>query len=268
MENHNVFTVVVAEDEELLLNNLVKKIHDTGLNFQVIGTAQTGEIALKLIAELSPDVVITDIKMPVMNGLQLIENMSQQFPFITTIIISGFSDFTYAKSALHFGVTDYLLKPIDSNELYETLHAISVALTTKQCSHNELYGITATVKSPVQLAKVLYEYIVKNYKEKINLNEIAADLGYNPNHLIKVFSSIYNTTPNKFIISLRIQEAKNLLVHNPELSIGQIGDYIGYPDPGYFSRIFKKQTGISPFDYREQTKLIAGNLPSIISEPD
>ncbi|MFI3214078.1 MAG: response regulator [Eubacteriales bacterium] len=252
MENANIFTIVVAEDEELLLNNLIQKIENTKLNFKIIGKAQTGKTALKLVEELSPDILITDIKMPVMTGLELIEQVYQQFPFIKSIIVSGFSDFSYAKTALKFGVSNYLLKPIDPDELYQTLESLSITLTSKKHSYDNFCGISASIKSPAQLAKLLYEYILENYKEKINLNLIAADLGYNSNHLTKIFSDVYNNTPNKFIISLRIQEAQNLLVHNPELSIGQIGEYIGYPDPGYFSRIFKKQTGLSPFDYREQ----------------
>ncbi len=252
METFNPFTVVVAEDEELILNNLVQKIHSTNLNFKVIGTAQTGADALALVQELSPEVLITDIRMPVMTGIQLLGHVHQQYPFVKTVIISGFSDFSYARSAIQYGVSNYLLKPIDTEELAQTLQELAVALTAKRNTSDASLDVFQAAKSPAQLAHVLYEYIVAHYKEKINLTMISNELGYNANHLTKIFHDVYHTTPNKFIISLRIQEAQHLLIHSPHLSIGQIGEHIGYPDPGYFSRIFKKQVGISPFDYREQ----------------
>ncbi len=254
MEQVNPFTVVVAEDEELILNNLVQKIEHTNLNFKVIGTAQTGVEALELVQELSPEVLITDIRMPAMTGLTLLNHVHQQYPFIKTIIISGFSDFSYARTAIQYGVHNYLLKPVDSDELFTTLQELTVALSAKRNSYDDTLDIFKTAKSPAQLAHILYEYIVAHYKEKINLTQISNTLGYNANHLTKIFHDVYHTTPNKFIISLKMQDAQYLLVNNPNVSIGQIGEYIGYPDPGYFSRIFKKQLGVSPFEYREQKK--------------
>ena len=92
------YTVIVAEDEELLLNNLVHKIEKADPDFQVIGTAQnrcTGPLAG---GTDEPDVVFTDIKMPVMDGITLLTRIRDQFPFTKFVITSGFSDFKYAKS--------------------------------------------------------------------------------------------------------------------------------------------------------------------------
>ena len=94
------YTVIVAEDEELLLNNLVHKIEKADPDFQVIGTAQTGAQALSLVEQMSPDVVFTDIKMPVMDGITLLTRIRDQFPFTKFVITSGFSDFKYAKKAI------------------------------------------------------------------------------------------------------------------------------------------------------------------------
>ena len=111
------YTVIVAEDEELLLNNLVHKIEKADPDFQVIGTAQTGAQALSLVEQMSPDVVFTDIKMPVMDGITLLTRIRDQFPFTKFVITSGFSDFEYAKKAITLKVSDYLLKPVDPDEL-------------------------------------------------------------------------------------------------------------------------------------------------------
>lgn len=109
------YSVIVAEDEELLLNNLVQKIERADSDFHVVGTAQTGVQAYALIEELNPEVLVTDIRMPVMDGIALIAKVREHFPLIKCIITSGFSDFEYARSAITLCVSDYLLKPLDSD---------------------------------------------------------------------------------------------------------------------------------------------------------
>ena len=205
------YTVIVAEDEELLLTNLVQKIQKADPDFQVAGTAQTGDQALALIEKLSPDLVVTDIRMPVMDGITLLTKVREQFPFTKFIITSGFSDFEYAKKAITLKVSDYLLKPVDSEELKEALSKI---------------------------------------KQEFNLNLIADNMNYSPSYLTKIFCQVYGCTPSKYLITLRMSHAQRLLVHEPGLSVKQIGEMCGYHDQGYFSRIFKKHTGKSPLEFR------------------
>lgn len=250
MEQTN-YTIVVAEDEELLLNNLVQKIEKTNLGFSVVGTAQTGTDAYTLVVDLSPDLLITDIKMPIMNGIELLSKVHDHYPMTKFIITSGFSDFEYAKSAIHLQVSDYLLKPIDPEELHDALNKIKSELEIQRKKYSDIFNVDMTLHSPEQIAEELKNYLIHNYNIDINLNLIATNMNYSPSYLTKIFQQAYHTTPSKYIITLRISNAKHYLTHNPELSIRQIGELVGYQDQGYFSRIFKKQTGMSPFDYRD-----------------
>ena len=109
-----------------------------------------------------------------------------------------------------------------------------------------------TRNTPEQIAKVLKEYMIHNYNVDINLNIIASNMNYSSSYLTKIFCQKYDMTPSKYITFLRITQAKQYLLHKPELSMRQIGEIVGYHDQAYFSRIFKKQTGMSPFDYREK----------------
>lgn len=244
------YTVIVAEDEELLLHSLIKKIENMDVNFEVVGTAQTGVQAYELVKQLSPDLIITDIKMPEMDGIALIQKVRDTYPMIDFIITSGFSDFEYAKSAIHLQVTEYLLKPIDPEELENALLKLKGKYEIQQSSFDDIFNTSTAHNTPAQIASLLKDYLIKYYNKDINFNLIANNMNYSPSYLSKIFYQYYDSSPSKYLISLRIQKAQHLLLHNPELSIRQIGESVGYDDQGYFSRIFKKQTGLSPLEYR------------------
>lgn len=245
------YTVIVAEDEELLLNNLVKKVSLADPDFEVVGTAQTGSQAYDLVKELSPDVLITDIRMPVMDGLALLTKVHENYPLIKLVITSGFSDFEYARKAINLKVSDYLLKPIDPEELQAVLGRIKNEFSITKNSYEELFNAGTTRMSASQIAALLRDFIVNNYAEDINLNLIANNMNYSSSYLTKIFCQSYDCTPTKYITNLRLANAQRLLLHHPELSIKQIGEMVGYHDQGYFSRIFKKQVGKSPVEYRD-----------------
>lgn len=255
-DHHMNFTVVVAEDEELLLNNLVQKIGKADSDFQVIGTAQTGDQALSLVEKLNPDLLITDIRMPVMDGIALLTRVRSQFPITKFIITSGFSDFEYAKKAINLKVSDYLLKPIDIEELRGALQKIKQEFQIAKNDYESVFNAGTAAMTPSQIASILKDFIVKNYGEDINLNLIADNMNYSSSYLTKIFCQAYDCTPTKYLTNLRISHAQKLLLHEPSLSVKQIGELCGYHDQGYFSRIFKKHTGKSPLEYRDETMLL------------
>ena len=151
------YTVVVAEDEELLLHNLVGKIEKTNLGFKVIGTAQTGQQAYEVVKELNPDLLVTDIRMPIMNGIELLEKVRNHYPLTRFIITSGFSDFEYAKSAIRLRVSEYLLKPIDPEELRAALLNIRNQFEIERSEYSSIFNAEMTRNPPEQIAEDLEE---------------------------------------------------------------------------------------------------------------
>lgn len=137
----NKYTVVVAEDEELLLNNLIKKIERTDLGFEVVASAQTGIQAYDLLKDHMPDVLITDIRMPAMDGIALLTKAREHFPLMKFIIISGFSDFEYARSAITLQVSDYLLKPVDPDELKNALQSLKNKFQAEQSAYEDIFSV-------------------------------------------------------------------------------------------------------------------------------
>lgn len=245
------YSVVVAEDEVLLQKNLIKKINQIGLDFEVVGSAQTGLQAYDLVQELQPDILITDIKMPVMDGLELIKKVRDHYPTIDCIIVSGFSSFDYAKQAIHYDVHEYLLKPVEEDDLYKSLSGLQAQYRSRDNAYDDLFSQAENNLSPSEIAQRLHTYLNDHYNEDVKMSQIADCLNYSCSYLTKVFSANYNLSPSKHLISIRMQKAQQMLKHNPELTVRQIGEVVGYPEQGYFSRIFKKQIGHSPIEYRE-----------------
>lgn len=247
---NDTYRVLVAEDEELQLNSLVKKIGGAPYGFRVVGTAQTGAAAMELVDTLRPDVVFTDIRMPVKSGLELLSHIYAAHPYTRTVIISGYSDFAYAKKAISCHVFEYLLKPVTTEDLQGVLLKLSAAIAKER--GQETGKLLAALQGSTQKQKLEYlqQYLHANFDRQIDMNRLASELGYNASYLNRIYEQEFHSTPNRYIQSLRIDKAKYLLSRHPGLSVRQVGEMVGYPDQAYFSRVFKKQTGQSPNEFK------------------
>lgn len=253
LENNSFINVVVAEDEELILNNIIKKIHMANMGFRVIGSAQHGKEALELIEKFPPDVLFTDIRMPVMDGLELIKEVSSKYPYIIKVVVSGFNDFKYAQQAMKYEVKDYLLKPLKKVELIDTLERIKIAYNARQntLKENVLKTKNNHSYSSAEIAHMVELYIKENYAQDINFDLISQNFNFNSSYLSKIFTKHIGENPSKYLMSLRINKAKSLLLKQRELSVKEIGELVGYPNQYHFSHVFKMLTGKSPANFRE-----------------
>lgn len=244
------FTAIVVEDENLIAKNIVRNIERANDHFEVISIASDGEDALQQVEEYMPNVVFTDIQMPLMSGLELAKSISEKYPFIRCVIISGHDDFAYAKDAVKSRVYDYLLKPINLDELTSTLSRIENDLLTSQM---EFTGGADSIYTPENIVQLTKEYILKNYQEQISLTSVASKFGYSLSYLTKIFIKSTGQSPIKYIRDCRINAAKQLL-RNPQIPINIVGKKVGYTDPFHFSKTFKQIVGISPTEYRTQNE--------------
>ena len=115
------YRILLADDEEEVRKAIIRKIDWESLGFLVAGDADNGEEALEKIEQLKPDVIMTDIRMPYMDGLTLAARVRQKYPSIKILIFSGYDDFEYAKEAIKLNVTEYILKPVNGQELTKIL---------------------------------------------------------------------------------------------------------------------------------------------------
>lgn len=130
--NEQPVKIIVVEDELILLNNMCRKIAAVSPDFEVVGQAFNGKEALELIRKDQPDIVFTDIRMPLMDGLELAEILYQEYPEIHIVIVSGYDDFEYARRALTYRVHDYLLKPLKNEALEKLLLSLHALVTEKR----------------------------------------------------------------------------------------------------------------------------------------
>lgn len=144
--------LILVEDEELTRAGIVNLIRNSGLGIQVVGEAEDGEKALSLIRERKPDIVLTDINMPKLNGLGLIEQVKEEQPDICFVILSGYDDFEYARKALHYGVQDYLLKPVLPEQIIDVLNK---SLERMDSRHKFLSNIEELKKQVIESLPIL-----------------------------------------------------------------------------------------------------------------
>lgn len=171
------YNVVIADDEKLILNNLAQIIDWQGLDCEIIGTAQNGQEVMEIIKNQQADLLLTDISMPEMSGIELLKTLNQIDNKPMVILISGYDDFEYAKEGIKNNVFDYILKPIDYDELEDCVKRALNKLREQKVSvyEREKYAIyelitSGKVDAQINNKQALYfSMIVKNYKEDIEL---------------------------------------------------------------------------------------------------
>lgn len=250
--NHK-FSVLVCDDEKLVAKSIVKNIEKINPAFEVVGVAHDGEQAFDLVENLLPDAVFTDIKMPVMDGLALIGLLSLHYPFIKKVIVSGYNDFEYVKNALVEHASDYLLKPINPDEMHKVLKKLQSEIVAE---HKAFLKETAH-SSPDEIVFQVRTYFIQNFSSQIDLSLVAESLGFSPSYLTKVFKEQLNITPYRYLNKLRIDVAKKLL-RNTALPIKTIAENVGFGDQFHFSKNFKLLNGLSPAQYRNNAKNAEG----------
>jgi len=251
LSQKRLYSVLVAEDERLIRENLVKKLAEHCPEFEVVAQAADGREALEAVAELVPDLLITDIRMPVLDGLALIREVYYGYPEVMALIVSGHDEFRYAQAALQFGVQDYLLKPVSAAELRAALSRVAARLEARRRELEQEYPGPPEVTAQQELVGRVQEHLRAGFGGEVSIGELASRFRVNLPYLTRVFKRLTGLTPVRYLRDLRVGQARKLLEERPELEIKEIGEIVGYPDQGYFSRVFKRASGSSPLDYRE-----------------
>ncbi len=166
------YKIILVDDEEEIRQGMIKKINWEELGFIVVGEAENGIEALDIIDKTSPDIVITDIRMPFMDGMKLAENIKHRFPTSKVVIISGFDEFEYAQKAIGLGVLRYILKPINAIEMSELLKEIKNTLDEERHSKNDIQVLKQNYQKSLPLLKERFlNHWIEDYVELETISE-------------------------------------------------------------------------------------------------
>ena len=244
-----MFNLIIADDEPRIRRGLRNCIDWTSLDVEVSGEAENGKQALSMIIKQQAQLLITDIRMPEMDGLELIEAIYSLKLNISVAIISGYSDFSYAQQAIRFGVTDYLLKPIEEDELIACIRRQIIRLESKtlETEEKDLSQRKATRNN--RLVQHALDFIRENYTNDISLGDVAAAISVHPNYLSNLFSKICGVRFSEYLCRLRIEKAKELMCE-PHFKVYEVADMVGYNDYRWFSKLFKQIEGVTPKEFK------------------
>ena len=232
--------IVIVEDEFRTRQGLGHLINKVDLGCRVIGEAENGYEGLKMIRDLEPDIVITDIRMPKMDGLEMIEKVQAMGIECVFAILSGYADFEYARQGLRLGVKEYLLKPATISDVKELLRKLS-----EEGKEREEDGQTAEYSAAV---KEMVSVIEENYGMRLGLDGFSDRFRLTPEYLSNLFAKETGMTFSNYLKKVRIEKAKELIL-NTDMKIYEVAYSVGYPDQKYFSKVFKEYTGVSAKQY-------------------
>ena len=255
-ENMSLYSVLLVDDEEEVFQVIMKKLDWEGMGFRIAGYARNGVEALEMAEELSVDVVMTDIKMPYMDGLTLCRKLKEQYQKIKVIIFSGFDEFEYAREALKLYAFDYILKPFEDGELEAAVlrarEKILRSREKKEENENSLLPFDENSPGLSGYVREAVRYMAVHYGEsEITVAQIAEAVGISEGHLSHCFKKETGYTVMAWLTRYRIQSAMKLL-SDCRNKVYEAAEQVGYRDIAYFSSTFKKVTGITPSEYQNR----------------
>jgi YesN/AraC family two-component response regulator len=245
-----MYKVLLVEDEAQIRAGLKKLIEDIIGGFEVIGEFNDGRQALEQGSRLQPDVLITDIRMKEMSGIELIEKIRLDLPDVPIVIISGYSDFIFMKKALLHKVYDYLLKPIDRVELTKCLTRIKAELDQRPpIGEAQSPGREESASGDSLTIRRIKQLIAEQLEHNISLRSIAEQVYLSPKYVSELFKRETNENFVDYIIRCRLERAKTLL-RTSQLKIYEIASLVGYSNTKHFMTLFRQETGMTPSEYR------------------
>jgi YesN/AraC family two-component response regulator len=245
--------ILLVEDELKIRQGLRKIVEDVIPSQLHITEAGNGREALEwLRTQDQVDLVITDIRMGEMNGIELIKRAKETHPATPFVIISGYDEFGYAREALRYGVCDYLLKPIERVELAGVLHKIcDQRLSSQKVENDEKKETRQSDEKDRLLIRRVKELVSQHLSQDISLQFLAERVYLHPKYLSDMFKRSTGQNLSDFVTERRMEKARKLLKETT-LKVAEVAMMCGFANHKYFASLFKQQTGCTPTEYRDQ----------------
>jgi YesN/AraC family two-component response regulator len=258
---------MIVDDEPSSINSIRSIILKKPEIFCIVGESYNANNAFKLMQNVKPDILFTDIKMPGSDGIDLIrlvEN-SKMYPDIVIIVISGYDDFSFVHDAFVFGVEDYLLKPVNPVKFLAMLDDLKIKLDNHNAIKKEIEeNKTGEAYIPEKIVYIskskelltdIEEYVSTHTNEDISIASICKAFSISQPYLSKIFKNNEQCTFNEYVTNVKIQKAKDLLQRRKDLLISTVSSLSGFSDQFYFSKVFKSKSGVTPTEFRNKFEI-------------
>lgn len=249
-------TILIVDDEPRTRQGLTKALEHWAKGKLHILSAAGGKEAIYVVQRQPVHLLITDIRMPEITGLTLLQALKKQTDCPAAIVISAYPEFEYAQEALRLGVLNYLLKPVSKYKLIEAVEQaleekqkqIRTGLMEKIVDHKlmELNIEERKIRAPIKQAM---RYVEEHYDQDISLKGVAKEVHLNASYFSVLFKEQTDMTFREYVTRTRLQRAKKMLL-STDMTVSEIADAVGYNTAKYFIKIFKQHEGVTPSVYR------------------
>jgi len=240
-----VYTLVLVDDEVELREGLKNYFPWKELGFDPVVAFPNGLLAIDYIRLHDVSVLLSDIKMPLMDGLTLIERAKALRPQLITVILSGYQDFEYAKKGISLGVREFIVKPTKYEELKQVFSRIADQLAEGKGDQASIFDVDDDQNGVAQSVK---RYI-EGHLAQASLEQAADYIHLNQYYVSTIFHQTTGERFSDYLTRMRMQKAAELLAET-SLNIQDIGLQVGYSNPSSFARSFKQFFALSPKGYR------------------
>ena len=241
-----MYTALLVDDEPWTLQSLAMLFPWKTYNFELLDAVSDSDTAMDLLIKKLPDIVFTDVNMPGISGLELMNQAQKRNLETKFVIISAHSDFRYAQEAIRNGALDYLLKPITEDDAINVLIKLQKHLDEKYAV--SLHTPTAHVSISNPSFAQMLSYIDANYMEKLSLHTVSELFGLSDSYCCQLFQKYFNCSFFEYIINLKMNQAAKLLLEGK--STQEIAGFLNY-DYSHFNKSFKKYFGVTPYEYKK-----------------
>lgn len=248
-----MYKVVVVEDEKRVRQGIVMGTDWSKINSIVMGEAANGEEGIEIIRKCKPDIVITDIRMPKITGIEMVQKLHEEGMEPKVIFLTAYDEFAYAQQAIQLGAVNYLLKPFRDGQLEEAVLKV-LEKSRKESAQKEQVnqGLRFSKSDKSKYIMDAIAYVDENYANPdISVRAVAEKLGISEGHLSHLFRKETDSTFMAFVTKCRMRSAMNLL-KDYQYKVYEVAEMVGYHDITYFSATFKKYVGVSPSEYQNR----------------